>query len=208
MEFDLTAHLAKVERHVVSGTRNGQRSKAVVIARTVPAPVKEVWDALTNPERLPKWFLPISGDLREGGRYQLEGNASGVITGCREPELIEATWEFGGEVSWVTVRVGSDDGGTRIELEHEAIVDDKFWPDYGPGAAGVGWDSALVGLVRHLEDPAEDVQDPAWMAEHGVELNTAASEAWGRAAIADGTPEAEALAQADRTRAFYLGEEA
>lgn len=39
-----------------------------------------MWDACTDPERIPRWFLPISGDLRLNGRYQLEGNAGGAIT--------------------------------------------------------------------------------------------------------------------------------
>ena len=33
------------------------------------AAIDDVWDACTNPERIPRWFLPVSGDLRLGGRY-------------------------------------------------------------------------------------------------------------------------------------------
>src|SRR5882724_8555264 len=31
----------------------------------------QYWDAMTNAERIPRWFLPISADLRLSGRYQL-----------------------------------------------------------------------------------------------------------------------------------------
>ena len=44
-----------------------------------------MWDAVTSAERIPRWFLPISGDLRLGGRYQLEGNAGGEVLECAPP---------------------------------------------------------------------------------------------------------------------------
>jgi uncharacterized protein YndB with AHSA1/START domain len=50
----------------------------VTITQVYAAPVEDVWDACTNPARIPRWFLPVSGELRLGGRYQLEGNAGGT----------------------------------------------------------------------------------------------------------------------------------
>jgi len=118
--------------------------------RTYDTSIDDLWEALTDPERIPRWFLPVSGDLHEGGRYQLEGNAGGTITRCRPPDLLAVTWEYGGDVSWVTVRLTSvSDEACRLELEHMAHPDDR-WDLYGPGATGVGWDLSLVGLARHL----------------------------------------------------------
>ena len=38
---------------------------------TLPYPIRDVWDAITNPARLADWWLPfdadITVDLREGG---------------------------------------------------------------------------------------------------------------------------------------------
>ena len=48
--------------------------------RHYPAEVEEVWDALTNPERVPRWLGgAVTGDLALGGRYQIEGNAGGEV---------------------------------------------------------------------------------------------------------------------------------
>jgi uncharacterized protein YndB with AHSA1/START domain len=69
---------------------------ALLIRRTYDATPDDVWDALTDPERLVRWFLPITGDLRVGRRYSLEGNASGEIVRCDKPREIVVTWEFGG----------------------------------------------------------------------------------------------------------------
>ena len=58
---------------------------AVLLRRSYPAEIADVWDALTNPDRIKRWFLPISGDLQVGGEFQTEGNAGGEILVCAPP---------------------------------------------------------------------------------------------------------------------------
>ncbi len=168
-----------------------------------------MWDAITNPERIPRWFLPISGDLRLGGRYQLHGNASGQITACEPPRSLAVTWEFGDQASWVQVRLTElSDGGTRLQLEH-ILLPDEHWNQYGPGATGVGWELAIMGLGRHLSTgAANDPKEAAeWLtSEEGKDFVARSSEEWGRASIASGTDETAARESARRTTAFYRGE--
>ena len=76
-------------------TDRGYEDGKLVIRRYYKAGREDVWDAITSPERLVRWFLPISGDLRVGGRYQLEGNAGGEIVRCDRPSEIGLTWEIG-----------------------------------------------------------------------------------------------------------------
>lgn len=132
----------------------------MIIRQRYAAPPADVWDAVTRPERLARWFPPVSGELREGGRYQIEGNASGTVQRCDPPTGFAASWEFGGQVSWIEVRLAGDqDGGTWLELEHIAAPDDAgHWASFGPGAMGVGWDLALHGLASHLR--SSDVVRP------------------------------------------------
>jgi len=73
------------------------------------------------PNAFPDGFCSITGDLRLGGRYQLKGNAGGEISRCEPPRLLAVTWEFGGEVSWLTVRLSEPAKAmTLLELEHVA----------------------------------------------------------------------------------------
>ena len=63
------------------------------------------------------------------------------------PEALEVTWEFGGHVSWVHVRLAQAEGGTRLTLEHLIPKDEaseEHRVQYGPGAAGVGWDLSFL----------------------------------------------------------------
>jgi Activator of Hsp90 ATPase homolog 1-like protein len=77
--IEVVEEINRVERRVGSRTFDAGEARTIVIARTYDAALEDVWDACTNPERLPRWFLPVSGELRPGGRYELEGNAGGEI---------------------------------------------------------------------------------------------------------------------------------
>jgi uncharacterized protein YndB with AHSA1/START domain len=205
--IDVAQQINAVRREVGSRTLEAGEARIVTVSQTYAASVDDVWDACTNPERIPRWFLPVTGELRLGGRYQLEGNASGTIERCDPPASFAATWEYGGEVSWIELHVSPEsDGRTRFTLEHIAHVDDERWAEFGPGAVGIGWDLGLVGLALHLSsgmavDPQENA---AWAAsDEGRRFATLSSERWCAANIAAGADEAEARAAADRTTAFY-----
>ena len=80
-------------------------------------------------------------------------------------------------------------------------------PQFGPGAVGLGYDMAFIGLYLHLTgggvtvDPAEAL---AWFASpDGLRFITAASTAWGEASAAAGTDPGAARAAAERTTAAY-----
>lgn len=209
--IEVTEQINAVRRSVGSRTLEAGEARIVTIRRTYDATVEEMWEACTTAERIPRWFMPVTGDLRLHGRYQLEGNAGGEILSCDPPNGFTATWEYGGDVSWIDVSVTADPaGGARFELRHTAHVDDKFWDEYGPGATGVGWELGVLGLFLYLGtgksmDPKES---EAWSAsDEGKAFITASSERWRDASIAFGTPEAAATAAGDRTTAFYTGAE-
>ena len=209
MKFDVETHLAAMERSVSALEREGQPARAVTLSRSFATTVEDLWDAVTSSERIPRWFAPVSGDLELGGRYQLEGNAGGTITACEPPSHFELTWEFYG-VSWVEVRVAdAGDGGARLTLSHIAHLSDH-WDQYGPGAAGVGWEMGLLGLALHLAQPDAPKPDEAAFAasQDGKAFITGSSEGWEQAAIAAGTDPEAAHAAATRTTAFYTGEPA
>jgi uncharacterized protein YndB with AHSA1/START domain len=209
--IDVAHQISAVQRRVGSRVLEAGDARTVTVSQVYDADLDDVWDACTNPERIPRWFLPVTGDLRVGGRYQLEGNASGEILRCDPPQGFDATWEYGGEVSWIELRLTPEPGGrTRFTLKHIAHVDDERWAEFGPGAVGVGWDLALVGLALHLAgggaavDPAEVA---AWSAsDDGRRFMALASDEWRDASVAAGTKPDAAREAADRTTAFYTAE--
>ena len=140
-----------VAREIRTSERDGATTRVAVARRAYPTDRADLWDCLTNPERIPRWFLPVTGELAEGGTYQVVGNAGGTVESCDRPRAFAVTWEFGGMVSWLAVSLTEGTDGTTLELVHEAPVDPDMWALYGPVAVGLGWDMALLGLGIHVE---------------------------------------------------------
>lgn len=131
-----------------------------------------------------------------------------MIERCDPPTSFAATWEYGGEVSWIELRLAPEEGGTRFELDHIAHADDTKWAEFGPGAVGVGWDLMVRGLSLHLASGA--ALDPkafmAWMgSDEGRQFMASSSEAWYAANVSGGEDEKTARESADRTTAAYTG---
>jgi uncharacterized protein YndB with AHSA1/START domain len=202
--IDVTEHVNRAERRVGTRTLAAGEARTVTISRVYDTTLDDLWDACTNPERIPRWFLPVEGELRLGGRYSFQGNASGTIERCDAPHSLDATWEFGGQTSWVQVRLTPEGERARFTLAHIAHVEDELWAQYGPGAVGLGWDGATLGLALHLQGGERPADPMAWQAsEEGRAFFTLASERWREASVAAGTPEEEARAAEERVTGAY-----
>lgn len=211
--MDVSHHVNAVQRTVGTRTLEAGEARVVTLSRSYATDVDDLWDACTSPERLPRWFAPVTGDLTLGGKYQVEGNASGTVLTCDPPRNFTATWEFGGRVSWIELQITEDgDDGARMQLDHIALVGDEMWPQYGPGAVGVGWDLALLGLAIHLETgqavPAEFKEEQWATTGAGRDYIRDAGEGWYAAQVAAGEAAQVARRAADNTIAFYRGDPA
>jgi uncharacterized protein YndB with AHSA1/START domain len=211
--IDVVHQISCVDRQVGSRTIEAGEARTVRVSRVYDTPPEDLWDACTDPERIARWFLPISGDLRPGSRYELQGNASGTIERCEPPHSLDATWEYGGQISGVELRLTAEpDGGTRLAFEHIAQVDDEFWAQFAPGAVGVGWDQAVLGLTLYLTSPADlperDAVEAWQTSDEGRHFSSLSSGHWAEASVAAGTDAAAAQAAAARTTDFYSGQPA
>jgi uncharacterized protein YndB with AHSA1/START domain len=167
---------------------------SVLLRRGYDAPIDDVWDAVTKPDRIKRWFMPISGELRVGGSFQLEGNAGGEILAREPPRLLRVT--FGGPTSLVEVRVAPQGAsGAVLELQHTVPIE---MAQSGAGAlyVGPGWDGALLGLDLFLR--AEAVGDPVAAANspQALEFSKQSVHAWAKVVKNSGTATAEQLAAA------------
>ena len=143
---DLFGITRTVHRH--SDLRGGLLS--VGSARDYPVAAARLWTALTDPDELRQWFLPVSGELWPGGAFQAEGNAGGEIRKCERERLLRFTW--GDESSIVELRLHEGAGvaaSTRLELVHTVPLE---LAGDGTGAfyVGPGWDFALHALAAYL----------------------------------------------------------
>ena len=190
---DVLEELAATAREVARRGGGDDELIAVTVRREYPAEVEDVWEAVTDPARLARWFGPVTGDLRPGGAFRVEGNVEGEIRECVPPSALTLTW--GGPVSVVRVRLAESGGSAVLELEHTVPA---AFAGSGAGAlyVGPGWDTALLGLALWLR--GELVDDPAvWEASPEVRaMNAASIDAWVATVTASGTASDEEVAAA------------
>jgi uncharacterized protein YndB with AHSA1/START domain len=192
--IDIVKQISAIHREVGNRTTDGGEVIGVLLRREYDAPVEDVWDAVTDPQRIGRWFMPVSGDLRVGGDFQLEGNAGGRILGCEPPRLLRVT--FGGETSVVELRLSPDgDAATRLELEHTVPLE-MARSAAGALYVGPGWDGALLALGLFLA--GETSPDPVAAANSpkSQEFLRHSVQAWTEAVEASGDASAEDIAAA------------
>jgi len=194
-------------------THNGQAARTVSGSRYYDTNADDLWDALTSPERIPRWFLPISGELRAGGQFQLEGHAGGKVTRCEPPAAFDATWQYGDNISWITIRIKPENNGVRLTLDHIMLKDEEgeaHWKLYGPGATGVGWELSFLALNYHLANNGAAIdatENEAWLgSDAGKAFISKSAKGWGDAHVASGESEDTARDMAALTARFYTGE--
>jgi hypothetical protein len=62
------------------------------------------------------------------------------------------------DISEVEVRLEPSGDRTTLVLDHAAVIPDEMWEQYGPGAAGVGWDPGPIALGWHLHGAEFDAE--------------------------------------------------
>lgn len=210
--MDFSKALGATFREVENGERDGIPTHIVRARRTYGTTRDDLWRAMTQKDRVSRWFAEVSGDLRPGGCFSIKGNADGNIIACEPPKLLALTWKFGGTTSWVKITVENAEDGALLTLEHELPTDEKseaHWDQYGPGASGVGWEMAILGLDVYLSsDGRMSLEAGAAWAEgmQGKASLRAWAEAWGEAHVRAGAPARTARDMAGRTAGFYTGE--
>ncbi|MFE0748157.1 SRPBCC family protein [Gordonia sp. NPDC058843] len=207
---DILDELAAARRKMGKGTLPAGDAHTVELRRRYAAHIDDVWDAITNPERLRRWLQPVTGDLRLGGRFELEGGEHGEILACDPPRHLTVSWLYGPDAdAWpgtseVRVRLApSPTGDTEFELVHAAFVEEPLFPTFGPGAGGVGWDLFLLALARLIADGESADHDELENSPHTREFIRRSAAAWGEAHLAAGGEPAQVAAAVEATTKFY-----
>jgi uncharacterized protein YndB with AHSA1/START domain len=193
--IDIPAQIEVIDRKVSRTPRSdGGENVTVLARRRYAADPDDTWSALTDPARVARWFMPLSGDLRVGGNFQLEGNAGGEILECDRPNRFRVT--FGGETSILEIRLSPDgEGATMLELEHTVPIE---MAQSGAGAlwVGPGWDGGLMALGLYLDGAVIDDPVTAASSPEAIAFSERSVHEWAAAVEASGTATPQQLAEA------------
>ncbi len=140
----------------------GGAARVAVFRRSYNAPIDDVWDACTDPDRLRRWYVPVTGDLRIGGRIEQAMMGSGEIVRCEPPHVFVVS--LGGGADELELRLAADGpGGTVLTLEHATTIDEHEIGAQMYDAIfcmGGGYYPRFVALDWHLRGALPDDYDP------------------------------------------------
>lgn len=133
----------------------------------------DLWQICTDPDRLARWFAPVSGGLRPGGSFVIHFDDDDTprcrVVACEPPTSFVWEWPIGDIATLVSVTVSPDDAGARLRVRHERLT---------PGQAagyGAGWHTHLRCLDAEVAGSPSPDRGATWTALLG--RYTALSEA-------------------------------
>jgi uncharacterized protein YndB with AHSA1/START domain len=132
------------------------------ISRSLPAPPRRVWRALTTAE-LGAWFWPprfqtvAEVEPRPGGSLRLRSAPMGMgVTGdvleAEAPHRLRVRWRWDGEDGETTVAIElvPGPGGTRVDVTHGGFATAAEAEEHA-----TGWADCLDRLPAHLAGDAD-----------------------------------------------------
>ena len=135
-------------------TAETQSSEAIVIERTLNAPVVKVWQALTDVDQMRQWYFDLKEFKPEVGfefEFAVEHEGNSYHHLCRVTEAIPQkkiayTWRYKGEPgnSLVTFELSAEGDKTRLKLTHSGIETFPKTSAYARKNFEAGW-TAIIG---------------------------------------------------------------
>ena len=80
--IDVKQQISQVSRKLGTRTLEAGEARVATISQVYDTDIDDLWDVVTNAERIPRWFLPISGDLVDGGEVGLRVDHPGGLRSC------------------------------------------------------------------------------------------------------------------------------
>jgi uncharacterized protein YndB with AHSA1/START domain len=140
-------------------------ARVAVFKRTYETTVDDLWDACTNPERLSRWYTPVSGDLRVGGTFEQVNMGTGTIVECEAPHRLKLSLGArGADEIEVRLSPGAEPGTAELELEHATTLDSHEIGGQMYDAIycmGGGYYPRLLALDMHLRETLPEDYDSA-----------------------------------------------
>ncbi|MGW6460637.1 SRPBCC family protein [Streptomyces sp. NPDC055078] len=137
-----------MNHHPDTLTTTADGRTALRMERRLAHPPQRVWDAITRPEQLARWFpSEVSVELRPGGKVgflfpgETEPDLTGVVTDAEEPRLFGFTWGDD-HLRWEIVPDGE---GSLLTLVH------TFGDRFGAASFASGWHGCVTALGQFLD---------------------------------------------------------
>jgi uncharacterized protein YndB with AHSA1/START domain len=135
-------------------TTKTELTDAVVIERTLDAPVSRVWKALTDVDQMRQWYFDLKDFTPQVGfefEFVVEHEGNSYHHLCKITEVVPQkkiayTWRYKDEPgdSLVTFEMVPDGNGTRLRLTHTGIETFPKTQAFARKNFEAGW-TAIIG---------------------------------------------------------------
>jgi uncharacterized protein YndB with AHSA1/START domain len=142
-------------------TTKTEVGEAVVVERTLNAPVAKVWKALTDVNQMRQWYFDLKEFKPEPGfefEFAVEHEGMNYHHLCRVTEAVPErkiayTWRYKGEEgnSLVTFELLPDGNKTKLRLMHEGLETFPRTAAYARKNFEAGWTAISTELQRFVE---------------------------------------------------------
>jgi|SRR6516164_2452380 len=142
-------------------TTKTEQADAVIVERTLNAPVAQVWKALTDVDQMREWYFDLKEFKPEVGfefEFVVEHEGNRYHHLCRITEVlpekkIAYTWRYKGEpgTSLVTFELSADGQKTRVKVTHTGIETFPKSPAYARKNFEAGWTAIAAELKKFIE---------------------------------------------------------
>jgi len=132
----------------------GETADAVIVERTLNAPVARVWKALTDVDQMREWYFDLKEFKPEVGfefEFVIEHEGNNYHHLCRVVQVIPErkiayTWCYKGEPgdSLVSIELSPESEKTRLKLTHTGIETFPKTPAYARKNFEQGW-TQIIG---------------------------------------------------------------
>jgi uncharacterized protein YndB with AHSA1/START domain len=120
----------------------------LIVSRTFPAPIEDVWASVTEPDRTARWFGPWKGEAGPGRTIRMqmafEDQAPWFdvrIDACEPPNRLAVSMLDDSGTQRLELRLSHTGGRTDLRLVHHLDTEDST------GEMGPGWEYYLDMLV-------------------------------------------------------------
>jgi uncharacterized protein YndB with AHSA1/START domain len=154
---------SKGAARILGSLRAADGESIVRIEDRFDTDIDDVWSAITDPDRLARWYGQVEGDLRLGGEYHAHLFASGWegtgrVEACEPPSRLLLVTEGPG-------RAGR--GEIEITLTGEGDQTVVVWEERGMpldliGAYGAGIQIHVEDLADHVAGRDRRDAEPRW----------------------------------------------
>ena len=138
---------------------------AVVVERTLNAPVAKVWKALTDVDQMRQWYFDLKEFRPEVGfefEFVVEHEGNRYHHLCKITEVVAQkkiayTWRYKGEPgdSLVTFELFPEDGKTRLKVTHTGIETFPKTPAYAWKKFEAGWTAIIGAELKQFVEATE-----------------------------------------------------